>query len=44
LRNSLKHFAGAKQTLSDKLVDNIEAWTEGRPKNLMFELDSASQP
>ncbi|GAB3458594.1 D-2-hydroxyacid dehydrogenase [Massilia terrae] len=28
--------AGAMQTLADMLVDNIEAWVDGKPKNLMF--------
>jgi glycerate dehydrogenase len=27
--------AGAMQTLADMLVDNIEAWAEGRPQNLV---------
>jgi glycerate dehydrogenase len=34
--------AGAMQTLADMLVDNIEAWAEGRPQNLMFELGGAT--
>jgi glycerate dehydrogenase len=28
--------AGAMQTLADMLVDNIEAWAGGQPRNLMF--------
>jgi glycerate dehydrogenase len=36
--------AGAMQTLADMLVDNIDAWADGRPQNLMFELGGASQP
>lgn len=27
--------AGAMQTLADMLIDNIEAWAEGRPQNLV---------
>lgn len=30
--------AGAMQTLADMLIDNIEAWAGGNPRNLMFPL------
>jgi glycerate dehydrogenase len=30
--------AGAMQTLADMLVDNIDAWAAGQPRNLMFPL------
>lgn len=30
--------AGAMQTLADMLIDNIEAWHSGNPRNLMFPL------